>query len=129
MKTLFALLLPFVLAVPARAQDCPDLAPYAKAREVIRDLDRIVAPGGVQEAYATKIGGIDQWLAVRGQDRHNPMILFVHGGPASPVTPTLWQFERPLEEVMIGPVIASILQLHVEPAPLLSERKILRPVH
>ena len=25
-------------------------------------------------------------------------MLFVHGGPASPVTPTLWQFQRPLEE-------------------------------
>ncbi|MET0534104.1 MAG: alpha/beta hydrolase, partial [Steroidobacter sp.] len=24
--------------------------------------------------------------------------LFVHGGPASPLTPTLWQFQRPLEE-------------------------------
>ncbi|TCO38773.1 pimeloyl-ACP methyl ester carboxylesterase [Dokdonella fugitiva] len=97
-KALLALLLPFVLSVTARAQDCPDVAPYAKAREVIRDLDRIVAPDGVQEAYAAKIGGIDQWLHVRGQDRRNPVILFVHGGPAAPVTPTLWQFERPLEE-------------------------------
>jgi pimeloyl-ACP methyl ester carboxylesterase len=35
---------------------------------------------------------------VRGQDRGNPVILFVHGGPASPLTPTLWQFQRPLEE-------------------------------
>ncbi|MGN6520475.1 MAG: alpha/beta fold hydrolase [Dokdonella sp.] len=98
MKILLSLLLPFVLFASAHAQDCPDVAPYAKAREVVRDLDRITAPNGVQEAYATKIGGIDQWLDVRGQDRGNPVILFVHGGPASPVTPTLWQFERPLEE-------------------------------
>lgn len=80
------------------AQDCPDTAPYAKARAVIGDLDRIVAPGGVQEAYLTRIGGIDQWIDVRGQNRSNPVILFVHGGPAAPLTPTLWQFQRPLEE-------------------------------
>jgi pimeloyl-ACP methyl ester carboxylesterase len=71
---------------------------WNKARAIVADLDKIVAPHGVQESYKTRIGGIDQWLTVRGQERDNPMILFVHGGPASPVTPTLWQFERPLEE-------------------------------
>lgn len=78
------------------APGAPD--PYAKARAIIADLDRITAPSGVQETYKTRIGGVDQWLDVRGQDRANPMILFVHGGPAAPVTPTAWQFQRPLEE-------------------------------
>lgn len=78
----------------AAAQDDP----YAKARAIIEDLGRITAPTGVQESYKTRIGGVDQWLSVRGQDRDNPMILFVHGGPASPVTPTMWQFQRPIEE-------------------------------
>jgi pimeloyl-ACP methyl ester carboxylesterase len=82
----------------AYAQQCPDTTPYAKAREVIEDLQRIVAPSGVQESYKTQIGGINQWLAVRGQDKANPMILFVHGGPAAPLTPGMWQFQRPLEE-------------------------------
>ena len=82
----------------AYGQDCPDIAPYQKAREVIADLGDIVSPDGVQETYKTKIGGIDQWITVRGQDRANPVVLFVHGGPASPLTPTLWQFQRPLEE-------------------------------
>ncbi|RZA32766.1 MAG: alpha/beta hydrolase [Lysobacteraceae bacterium] len=72
--------------------------PYAKPRAIIEDLNRISAPAGVQESYKTAIGGVDQWLNVRGQDRGNPMILFVHGGPASPVTPTMWQFQRPIEE-------------------------------
>jgi pimeloyl-ACP methyl ester carboxylesterase len=78
---------------PAQESD-----PYAKSRAIIEDLNRIVAPTGVQDAYKTKIGGVDQWLTVRGQDRDNPMILFVHGGPAAPVTPTMWQFQRPIEE-------------------------------
>jgi len=87
-----------VSCVRAAAQDCPDIAPYAGAREIIEDLQRIVAPAGVQETYKTKIGGVDQWISVRGQDRANPIILFVHGGPASPIIPTAWQFQRPMEE-------------------------------
>ncbi|MGB9108587.1 MAG: alpha/beta hydrolase [Telluria sp.] len=71
---------------------------YREARAAVADLERIAAPGGVQDAYKTRIGGIDQWINVRGQDKDNPMILFVHGGPASPITPTMWQFQRPIEE-------------------------------
>ena len=44
----------------AGAQECPGTAQYDKAREVIRDLDHIVVPGGIQESYKTRIGGIDQ---------------------------------------------------------------------
>ena len=57
-----------------------------------------MSPSGIQESYKVRIGGVDQWLNVRGQDRSNPIILFIHGGPASPLTPTIWQFQRPLEE-------------------------------
>jgi len=80
----------------APAQEALD--PYAASRSIIQDLSRITAPTGVQDSYKTTIGGVDQWLNVRGQDRANPMILFVHGGPASPITPTMWQFQRPIEE-------------------------------
>ena len=88
-----------LLPLAAQAEEkCPDRSAYAPARAIIADLGRIVAPDGVQEDYAVEIGGIRQWVNVRGQDRDNPMVLFVHGGPASPVIPTLWQFQRPLEE-------------------------------
>jgi pimeloyl-ACP methyl ester carboxylesterase len=93
-----ALLFLTALCVPARAQDCPDTAPYDKARDVVRDLGRIVAPSGIQESYKAKIGGIEQWLNVRGQDKANPIIVFVHGGPAAPNMPSIWQFQRPIEE-------------------------------
>jgi pimeloyl-ACP methyl ester carboxylesterase len=86
------------LSLSANAQQCPDIAPYQQARAAIQDLGRIVAPSGIQESYKAKIGGIEQWLSVRGQDKANPIILFIHGGPASPLIPTMWQFQRPLEE-------------------------------
>ncbi|MGO1001983.1 alpha/beta fold hydrolase [Lysobacter sp. CA196] len=96
MPVLFALL----LSLPglATAEECKNTSDYDRARAVVKDLSRIVAPNGVQEAYAVRIGGIDQWINVRGQDKDNPILLFAHGGPASPLIPTMWQFQRPIEE-------------------------------
>lgn len=98
MKSIFLAMIFLMLTGSVVYADCPDIAPYKHAREVIADLDHITAASGVQESYKLKIGGIDQWLNVRGQDKANPIILFVHGGPASPLTPTIWQFQRPIEE-------------------------------
>jgi pimeloyl-ACP methyl ester carboxylesterase len=36
---------------------------------------------GIQEGMYVKIGGIDQWIQIRGQDRNNPVLLCLHGGP------------------------------------------------
>ena len=94
LSLLFALLsLPFAAA----AQQCVDNS-HAGSRDIIRDLGRIVSPEGIQDTYKTQIGGIEQWINVRGQDRANPLLLFVHGGPAAPAMPSAWQFQRPIEE-------------------------------
>ena len=74
------------------------LAAQPTGKEIIGDVSRIVAPNGVQENFKLHIGGIDQWIYTRGQDRKNPVLLFVHGGPASPSAPTMWMYQRPLEE-------------------------------
>lgn len=95
---LAAFLLPSFAASPARAQAAPPADDLARARAVVEDLMRIPNPEGVQETYTARIGGIDQWISIRGQDRANPAILFVHGGPATPTIPSLWQFQRPLED-------------------------------
>lgn len=41
----------------------------------------------VREAGFVRIGGIDQWVTVSGQDCANPVVLIVHGGPGNPNTP------------------------------------------
>ena len=53
----------------------------------------IQSPNGVQEGMYVKIGGIDQWIQIRGEDRGNPVILFVHGGPGGSTIPITsgWQ--------------------------------------
>lgn len=94
----FLILILVITCSAANSQECPSGKSYDDARDVVRDLQRIVNPNGIQQTYKEKIGGIDQWIYVRGQNTANPMILFVHGGPASPLAPTIWEFQRPLEE-------------------------------
>ena len=47
----------------------------------------IDTPNGVDEDMFVKIGGIEQWITIRGHDRNNPVMLFLHGGPGAPLTP------------------------------------------
>jgi pimeloyl-ACP methyl ester carboxylesterase len=41
----------------------------------------IRSPRGISERRYVMLGGIPQWITIRGQDRSNPVLLFVHGGP------------------------------------------------
>jgi len=45
---------------------------------------------GIDEASFVPIGGIEQWVKIRGEDRANPVLLFLHGGPGD-VT-SCWSF-------------------------------------
>ncbi len=50
----------------------------------------ISSPKGIDEAQYVKIGGIEQWITIRGWDRDNPVLLFLHGGPGDVTNP--WSF-------------------------------------
>jgi len=47
----------------------------------------IRSPNGVQEGGFVAIGGIKQWVQIRGEDRNNPVLLFIHGGPGGSTLP------------------------------------------
>jgi len=53
---------------------------------------KVNPPRGVDETQFAKIGEIDQFIAIRGEDRRNPVILFLHGGPADAQSPFLQEF-------------------------------------
>jgi pimeloyl-ACP methyl ester carboxylesterase len=57
-----------------------------------------IGPGGIQELRSVQIGGIAQWISIRGTDRNNPILLFVHGGPGAPMMPLSWAYQRPWED-------------------------------
>ena len=46
-----------------------------------------IIPGSIAVIEKVTIGGVDQALIIRGRDRSNPVLLYVHGGPGSPETP------------------------------------------
>jgi len=47
----------------------------------------ISAPPGIDEARYVEIGGIEQWITIRGEDRRNPVLLLLHGGPGDASNP------------------------------------------
>jgi pimeloyl-ACP methyl ester carboxylesterase len=47
----------------------------------------IHTPRAIVEASFVRIGGIDQWVQIRGEDRDNPVLLVLHGGMAMSYIP------------------------------------------
>ena len=47
----------------------------------------VTTPNGIDEANYVKIGGLEQWITIRGEDRKNPVLLFIHGGPGDATNP------------------------------------------
>lgn len=66
--------------------------------EIIRELRRIVTPTGVERNEAVSIGGIKQFVSMRGKDRRNPVLLIIHGGPGFPTAPMAWFATHGLED-------------------------------
>ena len=95
-KLLFVLLV--AISGSALAQTALTADPYAEARAVIADIHRVVTPNGVQETFEAALGGARQVVNVRGADRRNPILLFVHGGPGAVEMPIAWSFQRPWED-------------------------------
>src|SRR5450432_1482963 len=96
---LLALLAAFALATALRAQTPPPADDiYTPGRTLVADIDRIVTPNGVDETFEVELGGARQVVNVRGADRANPILLFVHGGPGAVEMPIAWPFQRPWED-------------------------------
>ncbi|RLM49967.1 hypothetical protein DVK02_17570, partial [Halobellus sp. Atlit-31R] len=58
------------------------LAPHAAAESCV--------PGQpVREERYVRIGGVEQWVVLKGEDCRNPVLLIVHGGPGNPLSPYL----------------------------------------
>jgi pimeloyl-ACP methyl ester carboxylesterase len=53
-------------------------------KEYNRHTNRIVSKDGIEYEGYVIINGFKQWICARGENKANPIILFIHGGPGSP---------------------------------------------
>lgn len=59
---------------------------------------RIHSKNGIDQELIIDIGGIKQYLYIRGQDTDNPVILFLHGGPGISMIPVLHKYQFKWED-------------------------------
>lgn len=78
-----------VLALPAVA---------ATPAETFAKMGKILTPDGIQQEEFVSIGGIKQWISVRGRHEDNPILLFLHGGPGFTVSPVAYHYMKDWEE-------------------------------
>lgn len=66
-------------------------------RKRIAGMREITGPGTISSLEKVSIGGVGQWIQVRGWNRDHPVILFVHGGPGFADMPFYYKFDTLLE--------------------------------
>lgn len=53
-------------------------------RRAVKNALEITTSNGIAEQRFVEVGGIDQWIQIRGENRDNPVLLLLHGGPGWP---------------------------------------------
>lgn len=57
-----------------------------------------VVSGSIAEVTYLNLGGLDQWVMIRGESLTNPPLILLHGGPGFPETHFFRHFTAPLEK-------------------------------
>jgi len=55
-------------------------------------------PGSIVSLEKVKLGGVDQWLIIRGYDVNKPVLLFLSGGPGASEAARVLRFNSELEK-------------------------------
>jgi pimeloyl-ACP methyl ester carboxylesterase len=64
---------------------------------LFRGPDGEVVPGSIAEIAYRQLGGLDQWVMIRGFSVDNPPLILLHGGPGLSETSLFRYFNAPLE--------------------------------
>ncbi|MFK3678002.1 alpha/beta fold hydrolase [Microbacterium sp. NPDC090218] len=67
-------------------------------RAVIADLCRIPNPEAIDRTAFVDLGGVEQFVSIRGRSTKNPVLIVCHGGPALPSLPSSWIWQRGVED-------------------------------
>jgi len=83
---LFRLIVPAVAAIALYKAFAPGRTPAISTANGVASLEQV------------SLGGVKQWILIRGEDASNPILLFLHGGPGTPVMPVAHYFGHRLEQ-------------------------------
>lgn len=86
------------IEAPAAPPQLPDSLPRARLQKLVTDMGKIVSDHGIDTAEYVTIGGVRQWITIRGQDQRQPILLYLHGGPGGALSHWSFVFQRPWEE-------------------------------
>ncbi|MBY8825022.1 alpha/beta fold hydrolase [Sphingomonas colocasiae] len=83
---------------PAAATPLETIADRAPVTKIVGDARRIATPEGIEILEQVDVGDDRQWISIRGRNRANPVLLFVHGGPGTAMMPLNWAYQAPWED-------------------------------
>ncbi|MBP3977375.1 alpha/beta hydrolase [Microbacterium sp. BLY] len=67
-------------------------------RAVVADLCRIPNPESIDRTESVELGGVVQFVSIRGRSTRHPVLIVCHGGPALPSLPSSWVWQRGVED-------------------------------
>jgi len=76
------------------------LLPFRASAQTIQSSNNKVTNHRIHEEQYVLINGIEQWVTIKGNPS-KPIILFLHGGPGSPITPYIDVLYKDLEKDFI----------------------------
>ena len=76
-------------------------ASCSSSTKVIVDDNGATIPNSISLLESVKIGNINQCILARGVSPTNPIIIYLHGGPGSPVIPVVNKYNSVLEKHFI----------------------------
>lgn len=66
-------------------------------RLINSNKNKIDIEAGIQESTYIDIDGMKQYIQIRGENTENPVMIFIHGGPASPMGYVSAYYQKELE--------------------------------
>ena len=66
-----------------------------------KDKQSRLVPNSISTLEKLILGGVEQWITIRGKDKELPILLFLHGGPGTPQVGVQQKYNAELEEHFI----------------------------